>query len=195
MGILKRKQSIYLALELLRKPLHKLFLIRRKVKFGKNITIFGKPIVINKGSINIGSNIKLISSSKFYGEGIFPVSLYAINEKSKIEIGDNCVIQGTSIRCNEEIKIGNNVVFAGNCKLIDHDHHIDLEKRNLSNYPSKPIMIEDYVLFGYNVTVLKGVKIGKGAIIGAGSVVTNDIPEMCIAAGNPAKVIKKNNKI
>jgi len=56
-------------------------------------------------------------------------------------------------------------------------------------------MIEDYVLFGYNVTVLKGVKIGKGAIIGAGSVVTNDIPEMCIAAGNPAKVIKKINKI
>ena len=94
----------------------------------------------------------------------------------------------------EKIKLGNNVVFAGGVKIIDHDHHLDLERRNNPDYPSKPVIIEDNVWFGYNVTILKGVKIGRGSAIGANSLVVSDIPEMCVAAGNPAKVIKNINQ-
>ena len=54
-----------------------------------------------------------------------------------------------------------------------------------------PVIIEDDVLIGANSVILEGVKVGKGAVVAAGSVVTKDIPEYCIAVGNPAKVVKK----
>ncbi len=57
-----------------------------------------------------------------------------------------------------------------------------------------PITIKDYAWISYNVSILKGVTIGKGAIIGAGTVVTHDIPDFCIAAGNPAKIIRTLKK-
>jgi len=187
MSFLKRKQNLFFLLELLKKPYYKVY-IKRRAK-AKKIKIIGKPIIINKGLIKIGEKTQLISSSKFYGEGISPVSLYTINRNAKIEIGKNCVLQGTSIRCCNNVKIGNNVVFAANTKIIDHDHNTDPEKRRL--YISKPIEIKDNVWIGYNVLILKGVTIGKNSIIGAGSVVTNNIPDNSIAVGMPAKVIKK----
>jgi acetyltransferase-like isoleucine patch superfamily enzyme len=192
MNILQRKQNIFLLSELLKRIYYKIYL-KRRVNLGKKIRVIGKPIIINKGSIKIRNNTQLISSSKFYGEGIFPVSLYTINKNAKIEIGNNCTLQGTSIRCYNNIKIGNNVVFAANTKIVDHDHNIDPKKRNLQPFPSKPIEIKDNVWIGYNVMILRGISIGKNSVIGAGSVVTKSIPDNVVAAGTPAKVIKKYN--
>ena len=59
------------------------------------------------------------------------------------------------------------------------------------NVVTAPIIIEDYAWISYNVSILKGVKIGKGSIVAAGSVVTKDTPPFSIVAGNPAKVIKQ----
>ena len=58
--------------------------------------------------------------------------------------------------------------------------------------PTKPVIIEDDVWIGTRVTILKGVTVGKGAIIGACSVVTKDVPPHSIVVGNPAKVVKEN---
>ena len=93
----------------------------------------------------------------------------------------------------ESLTIGNNVKIGGNCIIMDNDvHQIDhLERRsNKGNVKSSPVVIEDDVWLGANVTVLKGVTIGARSIIGAGSVVTKSIPADCIAAGNPCRVIK-----
>ena len=81
--------------------------------------------------------------------------------------------------------IGNNVLFGANCQIGDRDGHQD-------RYASKPapIIIEDGVWLGMNVTVLKGITIGKNTIIGANSLVTKDIPANCIAVGNPCKPFK-----
>ncbi len=186
----QRKQALYFLVETLRKPFYKLYLKRRNVSY-INLIIYGKPLVINRGIINIGINSKLISSSKYYGQGIQPVSLYTLNENSRIDIGSNCTLNGTSIRCVSNISIGSDCVFAPDVKIIDHDHHLSITERNSTNYVSAPIVIENNVWVGYNVVILKGVKIGKNSIIGAGSVVVKDIPENCVAAGIPAKVIKK----
>ncbi len=188
---LQRKQTLYFIIEALRKPFYKLYLKRRNVSYGIGLKIFGKPLIINRGIINIGINSKLISSSKFYGQGIQPVSLYTLNENSRIDIGNNCTLNGTSLRCVSNISIGNDCVFAPDVKLIDHDHPLSIHERHSTNYISAQITIEDNVWVGYNVVILKGVKIGKNSIIGAGSVVAKDIPENCVAAGIPAKVIKK----
>ena len=187
----QRKQTLYFILEALRKPFYKLYLKRRNVSYGISLKIFGKPLIINRGIIHIGMNCRLISSSKFYGQGIQPVSLYTLNENSRIDIGNNCTLNGTSIRSVSHVSIGNDCVFAPDVKLIDHDHPLSPTERRTTNYLSAQIIIEENVWVGYNVVILKGVKIGKNSVIGAGSVVVKDIPENCVAAGIPAKVIKE----
>jgi acetyltransferase-like isoleucine patch superfamily enzyme len=70
-------------------------------------------------------------------------------------------------------------------------HHINAEDRmNPTKTLSKPIIIDDDVFSGARSIILKGVKIGKGSVVGAGSVVTKDVPSFCIVAGNPAKTVK-----
>ncbi|MCM1140047.1 MAG: acyltransferase [Muribaculum sp.] len=124
-----------------------------------------------------------------------------------ITIGDNSYVgPGTRIWAWDKIAIGNNVLISHNCNIIDSDsHEIDYVKRagafrnlmksgfpeNKGDVKTAPITIKDYAWISYGVSVLKGVTIGCGAIVGAGSVVTHDIPDFCMAAGNPAKVIKQ----
>ena len=111
---------------------------------------------------------------------------------SHIHIGSESFINfNVSMIDVGEIRIGDKVLIGPGTGLFTAIHPIDPEIRATGVESSKPIVIEDKVRIGGNVTILPGVKIGRGAIIGAGSVVTKDIPEMTIVAGNPAKVIRK----
>jgi len=110
----------------------------------------------------------------------------------KIIIGANTYInRHTFIDAILSLKIGQDCAIGPNCYLTDHDHGLDLKFTPL-NQPmlAQPTIIGDRVWLGANVTVLKGVTIGNDAVIGAGSVVTKDIPENAIAVGVPAKVIR-----
>ena len=105
-------------------------------------------------------------------------------------IGEDCFIQQCCTffgRCG--IKIGNGVFIGPKCNLITINHDVDPENRSATY--GKPIVLEDKVWLGINVTVLQGVTIGYGSIVGANSVVTKDVPPMTIVAGNPARIIKK----
>lgn len=91
------------------------------------------------------------------------------------------------------IKIGSNVEIGPNCAFYSYNHGVDPGKR-LREQPVTTrggIMIDDDAWLGFGVIVLDGVHIGKGSVVGAGSVVTNDIPADGIAAGTPARVIRK----
>lgn len=116
---------------------------------------------------------------------------------AKIEIGDNCAIGDNShITAYNHIKIGNNVLMGKRILITDNSHgastlslmEIPPNKRPL--YSKGPVIIEDNVWIGEKSTILPGVHIGFGSIIGANSVVTKDLPPYSLAAGNPAKVIK-----
>ena len=87
------------------------------------------------------------------------------------------------------IAIGNEVFIGPKVNLITINH--DVNPENSSATYGRPIVIEDKVWIGINSTILPGVKIGYGAIVGAGSVVTKDVPAMTIVAGNPARIIKR----
>ena len=113
-----------------------------------------------------------------YGENIY------IGDKSFINFNVSMIDLG-------KIKIGNRVLIGPGTGLFTAIHPIDPEIRATGIEKGVDITLEDDVRIGGNATILPGVTIGKGAIIGAGSVVTKDIPEMTIAAGNPAKVIRK----
>lgn len=149
----------------------------------------------DRNKINIGSNTHV--------RGILTVFAFG----GKIEIGDNCYIgEGTRIWSAEKVQIGNNVLIAHNSNIIDTDsHEVDYLERSDSyvkmiarghsrvrgNVMCEAVVIEDYVWISYNVTILKGVRIGLGSIVGAGSVVTKDVPPFVLVAGNPAVVKKK----
>jgi maltose O-acetyltransferase len=170
-----------------------------KVTLGDDSAFYSEAMVNNfsenRELIQIGLNTHI------RGE----LTLYAYS--NGILVGDNSYIgAGSIIRSGDKVTIGSNVLISHNVTIIDSDsHELDhLERtesyrkllkvglpREKGNVKTAPVIIEDYVWISYNVSVLKGVTIGTGAIIGASSVVTEDIPSFCIAAGNPAKVIKQ----
>lgn len=122
---------------------------------------------------------------------------------SIIEIGHHVGMSSPCLWAKERITIGNYVKIGGDCIFMDSDaHNLDWRIRNsqvmfspmesldIHTCKCAPIVIEDHVLIGARSIILKGVTIGHGSVIGAGSVVVRDIPANCIAAGNPCVVIK-----
>ncbi len=103
----------------------------------------------------------------------------------------NCLINNKcSIMCHKEISIGNGTDIAAGVLVQDYDGHVLLP--NSRETSVAPIHIGDNVWIGANSIILKGVTIGNGAVIAAGSIVTKDIPPKCLAAGVPARVIREN---
>ena len=115
-----------------------------------------------------------------------------ITEGAKLSIGDHTYInRSASIDCTQEITIGDYCAISDNVQILDSDFHtITYDGKTSSK--SYPIHVGNHVWIGRSAIILKGVTIGDGAIIGAGSIVTKSIPSRCLAVGNPARVIKEN---
>jgi len=158
---------------------------------GKMPQVFSpQHVVVFGDNVRVGDFAHIISSSDN------KVRLTAWPNKGQsahIEIGDYCLISpGTRISAAQQIRIGNSCMFAANCYISDSDWH-GLYNRTRPFRCTKPITLEDNVWLGERAIVCKGVTIGKNSVIGAGAVVTRDIPANVVAAGNPARVIKTIN--
>lgn len=120
---------------------------------------------------------------------------FYITENASVTIGDNVGMSSPTLWCHERISIGNNVKLGGRVLIIDTDaHNMDYLVRRGAYTDwgvSAPVVIEDDAFIGAHCIILKGVTIGARSIVGAGSVVTKSIPPDCIAAGNPARVIRR----
>lgn len=109
-----------------------------------------------------------------------------------IEIGENFYSNHNLVILDaNKVKFGNNVFIAPNCGFYTAGHPLDYETRNKGLEYAKPIEVGNNVWIGGNVVVLPGVSIGDNVVIGAGSVVTKDIPSNSVAVGNPCRVIKE----
>lgn len=155
--------------------------ILKKPKFNKSGKLLrvekGVRVMKNNGTVTLGDRVLLHRYVKLSAYG------------GKIEIGDNSYIgDRTEIHAGELVKIGNNVNIAWDCNILDRDYHAFESESEVV----KPVTICDNVWIGVRSIVLKGVTIGEGAVVAAGSVVTRDVPARCLVAGNPAKVIKEN---
>lgn len=156
---------------------------RNRIKLSVINSIRGKfRVELQKNSkMQIGKF--LMTRGPFYMKGV---------NGGKTYIGDNCFFNhNVSITCAEEIKIGNNCMFANNLVIVDHDHLRDGQGVQ-STLVSSPIRIGDNIWCGANVTILKGVNIGNGAVIAAGAVVTKNVEPHSVVAGVPAKKIGVN---
>ncbi|MBA3406114.1 MAG: acyltransferase [Gemmatimonadaceae bacterium] len=128
----------------------------------------------------------------------------AADTNGVIEIGDHCYIANASLACSSRITIGSYVMIAGGVTIADSDFHplgpaarvadsVALspigDRRRRPAIEARPVVIEDDVWIGYNATVLKGVRIGAGAVVAPGSVVIRDVASGVLVSGNPARPV------
>mgnify|MGYP001163566779 CR=1 FL=1 len=148
--------------------------------YGANLKIQGPVKFSGGGKLHCGDDFFVRSTE------VDPVKIY-ISENADLSFGNQVFLNNrVHISCSNKIKLGTHVDVGDECLIIDNDFH------NVGDTPSKdaPIIIEDNVWIATRVIILKGVTIGEGSVIGAGSLVTKSIPSNSFAAGNPAKVIK-----
>ena len=108
-----------------------------------------------------------------------------------IELGENFYANyNLVILDGAKVTFGDNVFVAPNCGFYTAGHPLDYERRNAGLEYAYPITVGDNVWIGGGVQVMPGVTIGSNVVIGGGSVVTKDIPDNCVAVGNPCKVIR-----
>ena len=147
----------------------------------------------NKTSDDEMEERKTLLSKLFHsvGNGVHIEPDFRCEFGKNIIIGDQVYINfGCIILDCAEVTIGNNVLIGPNLGIYAVNHGLDPEERIVGACIGKPVHIEDNVWVGGDVKVLAGVTIGEGSVIGAGSVVTKDIPPRVVAAGNPCKVIR-----
>lgn len=176
---------------------------------------------VTSGDSHLFDNFRLILikpiKDKIYlrigNDSVLDCKIIFESENGEVVIGDKCYVGSSTIICRSKIVLGSNVMVAMGSIFYDHDSHslnyldrqddiqqqLDdyrngrffIENKSWKNVNYSPIKINDNVWIGINCIILKGVTIGEGAIVGAGSVVTRDVAPWNIVAGNPAKVIKE----
>jgi acetyltransferase-like isoleucine patch superfamily enzyme len=170
---------------------------RRGVSVEGEISLAGMPIVsMSAGSaIRIGAGAVLCSDSRATALGVaHPVVLRTLAPGAELTIGKRCRISGASICAAVEVRIGDDVCIGSGAIISDTDFHsLDPVARrsdgDSAGAAASAVAIEDDVFVGANAIVLKGVRIGRGAVVGAGAVVTKDVEAGAIVAGNPARRI------
>lgn len=156
---------------------------------GKNLTLVqALPLIIGNLEIHIGDEVTIDGTNTFAANRVY--------DSPRLRIGDHTFIgYHVTISVGQEVSIGQYCLIGANVLIADNDMHpLNWEdrRRNLpvAKEMIKPVHIGDDVWIGEGCSILKGVTVGNGSVIGAGSVVVHDIPSRCVAAGNPARVVK-----
>jgi len=167
------------------------------VRIGENTLItadyaFKRFLSKHPNALLIGSNCTM--------DGVH----FAIGREGRVAIGEFCYFTNAVLLCELELRIGNYVIIGWNATIADTDFHPISPAERIADAVAcspladgrprpeilkKPVIIEDDVWIGPNATILKGVRIGQGSFIEAGSLVTRDVPPRSRVLGNPAQII------
>jgi len=164
-----------------------------------------RAVQIGRGTTIAWRRLKRVSGNLLsVGEDSIVHAYISFEESGgKIHIGSRTFVGRSNLVCYRSLDIGDDVIMSWGITVVDHDSHsIEWTKRqhdvldwgkgkkNWEHVPHAPVVIGNKVWVGFNVSILKGVMIGEGAVIGACSVITRDVPPYSVAVGNPAKVIR-----
>ena len=168
------------------------------IKVGRGLDAIGAPhIELHSDSfVSLGQNVRLVSKTFATALGVnHPVVLRTLTAGARIEIGDRVGISGGTVCAARLVKIGDDTMLGANVTIADTDFHsLYPVYRSEHLHPTvgvAEVRIGKRVFIGTNAIVLRGVNVGDNSVIGAGSIVTTSIPENCIAAGNPCRVIRE----
>ena len=174
------------------------FLRALGVRLEPGVQLHGLPIVSGGklGLISIGARCSLVSEARSTALGVrSPVILRLLAPEAALSIGDDCGLSGTVICAAKSVVIGARCLIGADVMIFDTDFH-NPEPANRRYSPpdweriSAPVTIGDNVFIGTRSIVMKGVTIGSGSIIAAGSVVTRDVPANSVFGGVPARLIE-----
>lgn len=180
------------------------FCIEQNIRSNPRITL-GNNVIFGKSSSISSKEARILIGDNTWFYGV--INVFSYDNKCEVSIGEDCYIGDlTRIWASRSIYIGDRVLIAHNVNIFDNTTHpIDKIERfqheclvktntlngaNFSSLHVAPVIIKDDVWIGCNSIILKGVTIGEGSIIAAGSVVTHDVPSNVLVGGNPAKIIR-----
>lgn len=159
------------------------------------------PVVYNPfGSrLQIGAHTVLNSDNSTSFVPIISPVKFALGDGAEVIVGEHCDLNGCAIAAYRYVEIGNYVQIGPSTWISDTDLHAldpSVRRNQLDGVPydrsqvgTAAVIIEDDVWIGSSVLILKGIRVGRGAVIGAGSVVVDDVPPFSIVVGNPARVV------
>jgi acetyltransferase-like isoleucine patch superfamily enzyme len=153
---------------------------------------FGPNSVIEPPATLDGVSRIAIGADVYIGPGSW---LFTQGETAVMEIGDRTRMSGMCvISAVEQVRLGRSVLLGRNVYIADHNHGTSDPRSPVADQELEsiaPVVIEDGAWLGQNAVILSGVTIGRGAVVGANSVVLDDVPARCVAAGAPAKVVRR----
>jgi acetyltransferase-like isoleucine patch superfamily enzyme len=166
-------------------------LLRRQCQsVGRGLLLYEDlPKIMGNLSVRLGERVTLSGAQVWIGAGSGALK--------HLEIGDDCSIgYGAEFAVGDFIRIGRHVKIANYVALLGYDGHALDPLARAGNEPpeadgAQPITVGDYAWIGFRATVLKGVTVGRGAVVAACAVVTRDVPELTVVAGNPAESIRQ----
>jgi acetyltransferase-like isoleucine patch superfamily enzyme len=155
--------------------------LRGRVSAPLSVRLQGRIHLSGRGEVVLGKGVS-------FNGTVVPVEL-ATYDAGRIEIGEHTFINyGSSIAARASVKIGAHCLLGHYTFVMDNDQHDIIRHMELPR--SGPVVIEDHVWIGSKAVILAGVHIGSRAVVGAGSIVTKDVPARCVVAGNPARVLR-----
>lgn len=166
------------------------------IAWGERWRIFGAPILQrHRGSVvRAGDGLVLRSWPRSNPLApTHPVVLSTRSRDAEIVLGDDCGLTGAVIVAETGVTVGDRVLIGGNAQIVDtdfHPLHAEVRQQDMNAGTTRRIRIGDDVFIGMNSIILKGVNVGTGSVVGAGSVVSQDVPPKTIVAGNPARVVR-----
>ena len=156
----------------------------------------GKHLVLEQAIPEVTGPLKLLLGDYVVIDGVNTFSASKVYDSAVLRIGNRSYIgYKVGISVSKEVSIGNDVLIAGGVSIVGHDGHpLDPIKRRdqPADIPEDraTIVIEDDAWIGSGAFIMKGVRIGKGAVVAAGSIVTKDVPPLTVVAGNPARAVQ-----
>jgi acetyltransferase-like isoleucine patch superfamily enzyme len=176
---------------------HRKFFIRYSCSVGSGVKVTHRAEVfhhgMDKNQINLGNFVVLDGTLEVYKAGV-------------MTIGDYSYVGRARIYCANRVSIGEHCLISDNVCVMDSDlHPLSATKRAViaerwamgefpdvyTDTPNAPVTLENHCWIGFGSAILKGVRVGEGAIVGSNSVVTHDVPPWTIVAGNPARIIRE----
>jgi acetyltransferase-like isoleucine patch superfamily enzyme len=138
------------------------------------------------------------------GAGVYTGSMFDVGPRGRVRLGRYSMVNCARLICDDSIEIGDHVLVSWNAVIMDsyrRPDSVDGRRAEMARmcvevlppgevFDARPIVLRDNVWIGFDAIILPGVTIGEGSIVGARSVVTEDVPPYTIAAGNPARIIR-----
>jgi hypothetical protein len=155
-----------------------------KVKFGRGVVMNWRFKFRGRGCLEVGDGCNLWAHEEWN-------RFFTYDKGAVVRVGAGTRLNGVTVQCRRGVEVGERCLI-GSAMLIDNDFHsVDWRYRNDSAHvKSAAILVGDDVWIGGQAVLLKGVHVGGKAVVGFRAVVTKDVPEKAVVAGNPARVVK-----